>query len=162
MADLPALLDEVDAARTRFHDALATVDADLVMAPGVVGDWSVRDLVVHVAAWCEHGSAALDLATGGRGAEFTYSRDDTDAMNEAIAAEGHALSPMEALEREEAAYAAFRERIGMLEASQLDERLGNGDTVEAVIRYDGPDHYDEHAEHLRGWFGSDDEDADGP
>lgn len=163
MADLPTLLDELDAARANFHEALGEVDADLVMAPGVVGDWSVRDLVVHVAAWCEHGSAALDLATAGRGADFTYSKRDTDAMNEKFAAEGRGLSPHEALAREEVSYAAFRERIGMLEAAVLDQQLGNGDTVEAVIRYDGPDHYAEHAAHLRDWFGPDgDEDLDGP
>lgn len=163
MADLPTLLDELDAARTEFHDALAEVDADLVTAPGVVGDWSVRDLVVHVAAWCEHGSGALDLATTERGDDFTYSKRDTDAMNEQFAAEGRALSPRDALAREETAYAAFRERIGMLEPSVLDQRLGNGDTVEAVIRYDGRDHYAEHAAHLRDWFGPDgDDEADGP
>ena len=33
--------------------------------------------------------------------------------------------------------------------------LGNGDTVEAVIRYDGADHYAEHTAHLRAWFGAD-------
>lgn len=163
MADLPALLDELDAARTAFHDALAEVDADLVMAPGVVGDWSVRDLVVHVAAWCEHGSETLDLATTGRGEAFTYSKGDTDAMNERFAAEGDALSPHQALAREETSYAAFRERIGMLEPPVLDQQLGNGDTVEAVIRYDGADHYTEHAAHLRDWFAPDgDEDVDGP
>lgn len=163
MADLPELLDELDAARARFHDALDHVDADLVMAPGVVGDWSVRDLVVHVAAWCEHGSAAMDLATSGRGDEFTYSKRDTDAMNRRFAAEGSSLSPHDALAREETAYAAFRERIGLLDPAMLDRRLGNDDTVEAVIRYDGPEHYDEHAAHLRAWFGPDgDEDIDGP
>ncbi len=36
-----------------------------------------------------------------------------------------------------------------LDEELLDLRLGNGDTVEAVIRYDGPDHYAEHAEHFR-------------
>ena len=37
--------------------------------------------------------------------------------------------------------------------------LGNGDTVEEVIVYDGPEHYAEHTAHLRSWFGTDADDG---
>lgn len=154
------LVAELDEARASFLDALADVDVALVTAPGVVEEWSVRDLVVHVAAWCRHGAEALDLATAGRGGEFAYSTDETDAMNERFLAEGRTVSPADALAREEAAYGALRERVAALDPSVLRQRLGNGDTVEAVIRYDGPDHYAEHTEHLRAWFGAPDADED--
>jgi hypothetical protein len=133
------------------------VDAALVTIPGVVGDWSVRDLVVHVAAWCEHAASAIDLAAAGQGAKFGYSRDETDAMNERILAVGRATSPRDALAREEAAFTVFRERVAGADAGLRALRLGNGDTVEAVIRYDGPEHYAEHTEHLRAWFGEDED-----
>lgn len=155
MADIADLVTELDASRDAFHEALADVDVDLVTVPGVVGDWSVRDLVVHVAAWSEHAVAALDLASAGRGDEFAYSTDQTDAMNEDILEAGRALSPREALEREEAAFTAFREAVLAVDPNLLAARLGNGDSVEDVIRYDGPDHYAEHTEHLRSWFGDD-------
>ena len=51
--------------------------------------------------------------------------------------------------REHAAYRRFRRAIAETADELLELRLGNGDTVEAVIRYDGPDHYAEHAEHIR-------------
>ena len=155
MAETAGLVVELEGARDAFHEALADVDADLVTVPGVVGDWSVRDLVVHVAAWSEHAVAALALASAGRGAEFAYSTDDTDSMNADILAAGRALSPRQALEREDAAFAAFRDAVRALDPGLLGERLGNGDSVEDVIRYDGPDHYAEHTEHLRAWFGED-------
>lgn len=155
--DLVVALDE---AREAFLDALAEVDADLVTVPGVMEDWSVRDIVVHVAAWCDHASQALDLATAGRGAEFVYSTDETDPMNERFLAEGRSISPANALAREENAFAGFRERVADLDAALLSLRLGNGDTVADVIRYDGPGHYAEHTEHLRAWFGADDDDDD--
>jgi hypothetical protein len=153
-----ALLEQLDAARARFHEALALVDVDLVTVPGVVNDWSVRDVVVHVAAWDEHGTEALTLAAGGQGQLFAYSTDDTDAMNERILVDGRTLSPADALRREDAAFGAFRDAIATLDPALLSHRLGNGDTVEEVIRYDGPDHYAEHTEHLRAWFTPDDAD----
>lgn len=152
--ELPAALD---AKRDDFLDALSNVDADLVTVPGVMDDWSVRDLVVHVAAWTEHAVHALDLASTGRGAEFDYSTEQTDAMNERILAEGRSTSPAAALSREEAAFAALRDRVAALDPALLVHRLGNGDTVADVIRYDGPDHYAEHAAQLRAWFGADDD-----
>ncbi len=147
-----ALLGEMDAAHDDFLDALGAVDAELVTVPGVMEDWSVRDLVVHVAAWSEHGAAAIELATSGRGAEFGYSKAQTDAMNERIHAEARTTTPAAALAREERAFADFRDRVAALPAEALPTVLGNGDTVEAVIRYDGPDHYAEHTAHLRAWF----------
>lgn len=155
-----ALLGALDGARADFLDALATVDADLVTVPGVMDDWSVRDLVVHVAFWANHAAGALDLATAGRGEEFAYSSEQTDAMNARVLEEGRTVSPADALAREEAAFIGLRDRLAALDRALLEHRLGNGDTVEDVIRYDGPDHYAEHTAHLRAWFGADDDAGD--
>ena len=154
-----ALLAGLDGAREDFLDALGDVDADLVTVPGVMGDWSVRDLVVHVAAWAEHASEALELAVSGRGAEFAYSTGDTDAMNVRILEDARRTPPADALAREEAAFGAFRTRVADLDPALLDLALGNGDTVAEVIGYDGAEHYAEHTAHLRAWFAADDDDA---
>lgn len=155
-----SLLDRLDAARQAFLDALEAVDADLVTVPGVMADWSVRDIVVHVAAWCEHGDHALALAQAGRGDEFAYSTAETDAMNARILEEARRTSPSAALEREDEAFTRLRDRVAGLDPALLPMRLGNGDTVADVIAYDGPDHYAEHTEHLRAWFSADEEDAE--
>jgi hypothetical protein len=155
------LLRELDAARAAFRGALADVDPALLTTPGVVEAWSVRDLVVHVAFWAEHGASALELARSGRGDEFDYDTARTDAMNEAVSGEAAGFSPMAAADREDGAYRAFRAALAGLEPSLLDLVLGNGHTVEQVVRYDGPDHYAEHAAHLRAWFtGEPDPDID--
>jgi hypothetical protein len=154
------LLGRLDAEREAFLDALAAVDAGLVTAPGVLDDWSVRDLVVHVAAWAEHATDALTLVTTGRSNEFAYSTADTDAMNERILAAARETDPADALAREEAAFSALRDAVATLDPGLLGTTLGNGDTVEEVIRYDGPDHYAEHTAHLRAWFADDPDDDD--
>ena len=160
MADRDTLLAELDATHAAFHELLARVDVELVAVPGVMEDWSVRDIVYHLAVWCEHGSEALELAASGRGAEFAYSSGDTDAMNARLLAEGRDVSPNEALRREERAFATFRERIAGLDPAVVSQKLGNGDTVGEVIVYDGPEHYTEHLEHLRAWFGEEPTDDD--
>jgi hypothetical protein len=157
VAEPATLLADLDAARGALQDLLGEVDAELATVPGVMEDWSVRDIVYHLAVWCQHGSHALELATQGRGDEFAYSTSDTDAMNVRFLTEGRGVSAADALSREEAAFTAFRERIAALDEALMSLRLGNGDTVEEVIVYDGPEHYEEHAEHLRAWFGADDE-----
>ena len=160
MADRDALLAGLDAARDAFHDVLADVDAELATVPGVMEDWSVRDIVFHLAAWCEHASEALALATAGRGDDFAYSTGDTDAMNERFLADGRGVAPAQALRREEAAFAAFRAAVAGSDLALLDLKLGNGDTVADVVGYDGPGHYAEHTEHLRAWFGAGDDGDD--
>jgi len=136
------------------------VDADLATTPGIVGAWSARDLVVHVAFWAEHGFSALALATSGRGAEFDYDTARTDAMNAEVFSDASRFTPMTAAEREETAFTAFRAALAGLDPEILDLVLGNGDTVEQVVRYDGPDHYAEHSAHLRAWFTGDPEPDD--
>lgn len=158
MADRSSLLRNLDASRDAFLEVLSEVDLALATVPGVMEDWSVRDLVFHVAKWCEHASEAIDLAAHGRAEDFAYSTGDTDSMNERFLAEGRSISPTDALALEEAAFEGFRARVAGLDEALLGLELGNGDRVTEVIVYDGPEHYDEHTAHLRAWFGTDDED----
>ncbi len=141
-----ALVEELDRQRAAFIAALDGLPEPEGRA--IVESWDGRDLVIHAAFWSEHGANAVELATAGRGDEFDYDSTKTDAMNAATAAAGRATTLAEARAREEAAYQRFRRAMADLDERLLDLRLGNGDTVEAVIRYDGPDHYAEHAEHL--------------
>ena len=160
MADRSGLLRDLDAARAAFLEVLEDVDLELATVPGVMEDWSVRDLVYHVAVWCEHGSEAIDLAAHGRAGSFSYSPAETDAMNARFLADGRTVSPADALAREEAAFEGFRARLAGLEEALLALELGNGDLVEEVVVYDGAAHYDEHTAHLRSWFGTDSDDGE--
>jgi hypothetical protein len=157
------LLGELDAQRAAFLAALDAVEPELITVPGLLGDWSVRDLLVHMAFWCEHGAAALALAASGHGGEFDYRHDQTDAMNAGLAGEAAAIPPAAAREREAQAFLSLRGAVQALAPEALDLRLGNGDTVAEVINYDGPEHYEEHKGHIRAWFGegSEDEDLEG-
>ncbi|HYI68073.1 MAG TPA: maleylpyruvate isomerase N-terminal domain-containing protein [Candidatus Limnocylindrales bacterium] len=157
MSRIEALLAELTTEHDAFVTALEAVDVDLVTAPGVVEDWSVRDLIVHVAFWAEHATTALRLAADARGDEFAYDTAQTDAMNARLLKESQHVAPSAAVDREERAYDDLHAAVSALDPALLDVRLGNGDTVAEVIGYDGPEHYREHTAHLRAWFRDDDE-----
>ena len=142
-----ALLADLEREREAFIEAL-----DAVPNPEgrkVVESWDARDLVIHAAFWSDHAADALELAATGRGADFAYDSQRTDEMNAATAAAGHATSLADARDRERSSYERFRAALSGLDDDLLDLQLGNGDAVEDVIRYDGPDHYAEHSAHLR-------------
>ena len=143
------LLDELDRQRADFVEAIGALPAGGEDQP-ILEDWTARDLVWHCGFWSDHGAEALELALAGRGYEFRFRGEDTDAMNASEVAVGRRQEAEAIRAREESAYARLRAGIAGVSDELLDLELGNGDTVEAVIRYDGPDHYREHAEHLRG------------
>jgi len=161
MTRIAELQADFAAEHDAFLAALESVDLELVTVPGIVEDWSVRDLVVHVAFWAEHAAEAIALAAAGRGEEFAYDTAQTDAMNARVLEESRRTDPIEAVEREMHAFEAFAAALDALDPTLLDLRLGNGDTVAEVIGYDGAAHYREHTAHLRAWFDeADAEDAD--
>ena len=152
MTRLGELKVALEAEHHAFLTALESVDLELVTVPGIIEDWSVRDLVVHVAFWAEHAAEALALASAGRGDEFAYDTAQTDAMNARVLEESRRTSPAAAIEREVRAFDAFAAALDALDPTLLDLRLGNGDAVAEVIGYDGAAHYREHTAHLRAWF----------
>jgi hypothetical protein len=135
-------------ARTDFLAARGGLSADAADRP-LMETWNARDLVWHVGFWADHGAHAIELALAGRGAAFDYSTERTDAMNAAEHARGQSASLPDALRREAAAFDRLTVAAARLNEATLGERLGNGDTDAEVLAYDGPDHYAEHAAHLR-------------
>lgn len=157
---IAALLADADAARDEASAALGDADPTLLTAPGLIGEWSARELVAHLAHWDDWASTCLDAASRGTLAELASDSWDVDAQNAAVAEQVASL-PMSAVRDGEAqSYQRFVDRLSALHPSLLDLAAPWGGTVETIVRENGPDHYAEHAAHLRAWFGADDE-ADG-
>jgi hypothetical protein len=148
VTEVPTLAAELAAARDDFLIALKDLPANRRETPIMEG-WTGRDLVWHVAFWTEHGADAVDLVLAGRPEAFGYDTAQTDAMNATEAARGASATLAEAVEREATAMQRLVAALAGLDDAALAIRLGNGDALEDVIRYDGPDHYAEHAAHLR-------------
>jgi hypothetical protein len=155
-----ALVAELDATRDAFSDALAGADAQLLTAPGLVGDWSARELIAHLAHWDRWATTCLEHPSPDGLASLVTGEWDVDAQNAEVAA-GAAGMSLDAVRDDEAeAFAAFRERLASLDDAALDVQAPWGGTLETVVRENGPDHYRPHAEEVAAWFGGGDDDTD--
>ena len=87
------LLQRLDAAWAAFNASFAGLtDAQLTEA-GVVDDWSVKDLIAHVAWWEEEAPRHLPvILAGGRPPRYAVAYGGIDAFNAMMAERKHGLS----------------------------------------------------------------------
>jgi hypothetical protein len=157
---LAELIRELDAAREDLSAALAQADPALLTTPGLVGEWSARELVAHLAHWDDWASTCLEAVTDGGLEALASDTWDVDAQNAAVAQRVASLS-MEAVRDEEAAaYERFAGLLADLDPSDLAIPAPWGGTVETIVVENGPGHYAEHAEEIRSWFAATDGDLD--
>lgn len=159
------LVGGLDAAREDLSAALAAADPALLTTPGLVGEWSARELVAHLAHWDDWASTCLE-ALGADGLEALVTGEwDVDAQNAAVAAEVASLSMSAVRDREAESYERFAGLLADLDPPQLTLPAPWGGTVEAIVLENGAEHYSEHAAHIRDWFavaGNSDDDDDEP
>lgn len=146
------LLDGLASARDDFLAALADIDPALRTTPGLVGDWSARDLLAHVGYWAGHAAESLHRAAQGELSEF--GRDDlsVDDRNDVVTRVARETDYATVASREQGAYEAFMARLTAVDPESLDDRDADGDTLEEIIAFDGGDHYREHTLDIRAWF----------
>ncbi len=155
---IATLVADSNAARNEASAALEDADPTLLAAPGLIGDWSARELVAHLAHWDDWASTCLEAVVRGALPDLTSDAWDVDAQNAAVAREV-ASSPMSVIrDREAQAFQRFVDRLVALDASLLAVPAPWGGTVETIVRDNVPDHYAEHAAHLRAWFSKGGED----
>ena len=141
------ILDALRAARRDLEDAIASVPERRIDEPGVVAEWSVRDLVGHVTTWEQVAIEALRRFLADRDLEAVVTWTDVDGLNARESRRKSALS-LAQLRREFAE--SHAQLVGLLSefpGNQLDQ-----EEVETRIRVDTYGHYAEHTEHIRNWL----------
>jgi hypothetical protein len=149
---LEALAGELRAARDELVAVLRDVDPQLLTAPGLAGEWSARELIAHLGYWAGHAAEALHHAEQGRTEAFGTDEMDVDDRNAVVTRVAAQTELATVQQREQAAYEALLIAIERADPAWLDERVAYGDSLEQVIRDDGPDHYREHVADVRAWF----------
>lgn len=146
------LLDGLRTARDEFMAALGDIDPALRTTPGLVGEWSARELLAHVGYWTGHAAESLYRAEQGELHEFgkdELSVDDRNAVVSRVAAETDYAT---VASREAAAFEQFATRLATVDPEFLGEVNADGDSLEEIIAFDGADHYKEHLLDVRAWF----------
>jgi hypothetical protein len=136
------LLDREEAAWSRLWAQVERVPAGERTREGVVGDWSVQDMVWHCARWAAFCGEHLNLMRERSFTDPFESEPDEhwDRMNQEIADQSKAMTWADV--EAGAASARGRVRAAMAALSDVDDVSEQWFAEETFV------HYDEHAEHI--------------
>ena len=143
------LVDELTRERDALFEVLASVSEESMTTPGLVGDWSGRDLIAHVGYWTGHAGELIHELEQGRIDDIGAGQPPTDEVNETVARIARTTDLSTVRRREAASFDALVERIRAMEPALLELMLPDGASVAQGIREDGSAHYREHADELR-------------
>jgi hypothetical protein len=140
------ILEQLAAERTRLEQTLASLTPEEMMEGGVVGRWSVKDVLAHLADWEAHMLAWLDAARRGdavHGPDPGLSWRQLKKFNARIFEAHRDQSLPEVLEYFSAMHARF---MAMVAAMPEEEMLARGryDFLAGAAIYNGLVQYAEH------------------
>lgn len=143
------LLVEMDAARDRVNDAIASLSEEQMAIPGIDG-WSVKDHLAHLTLWHEMRFFEVSrMARGGRAGfpatDIVAGVDPIDEINERFAANRRGLPLAQVLADLDFARAMVRQAIEDCPEDRLDLSLYE------EIGPNGAGHDGEHAEMIAAW-----------
>ena len=147
---------EVEREMVRAWEALASAvdsfsDAELER-PGVVGNWSARDLLGHIAFWAQEGAKNLRLIAAGKSDEVRRpdSEAAVDEWNERERRQRQELSLAAVREEWLESFQQAMEAIAAFPSQKLEEDV-KGQTALKLFAVDTYEHYREHLAHLAAW-----------
>lgn len=143
------LADELVAARAETFAALDRLDPASLSTPGLVGEWSGRELIAHLGYWVGNAVESIQHVEDGRVDDIGRGAPPTDEVNATVARVARETDIATVRKREAASVEVLLERLRRLDPRLLDVRLPDGATLEEGIDEDAAAHYREHAEALR-------------
>lgn len=148
------LLENLRRTREEWHNLLSQLNDTQITTPGVVGDWSVKDIMAHI-MWAERETIGILRAQAFMGSELW--RLSQDERNAAVYAENKDRPLLDVRRESDAVFKTM-----MQEAAALsEEALLNPDWFTwapvrlppiAVIARNSYLHYPEHMEQIRAWM----------
>jgi hypothetical protein len=142
------LLQRLDAAWQAFKESYAGVPESRLTERGVVGDWSVKDIVAHVSTWEEEALKHLPLIiAGGTPPRYSATYGGIDAFNALMTEQKRALSLAEVLERLDETH---RRLVDYVE-SVPEEQFTRETRFRRRLRLDTYSHYPIHTRMIRDW-----------
>jgi hypothetical protein len=147
----------IDIERQAWRDLVAEVGVDRMIEPGPMGDWSFRDLVVHLLGWRERTIARLEAVAAGQPDPpdpWPADLEDDDAINDWFQAQGAGRTVPELLVEADASYERLASALAAIPAATLTdpEAIPWLDGA-AAVDVDWLSHlHDEHDASIRAWL----------
>ena len=144
---------EVERAWTSLRSVIESVPESELTAAGVVEDWSIKDIIGHVAFWDERAANTLIAAAAGRPQDLPKGEGpnwiDEWNQREYLARKGRSFKDV----RGEwiTAHENARKALADIEESALVAKFGQGKAVD-YFAGDTYTHYDEHAAQIKAWL----------
>jgi hypothetical protein len=151
MPDKATTLNTLDEEYRNLHQAFAGLDEEQLSRIWF-GDWSVKDIIAHVAGWEREMTAALQrMARGERPTPEGVDYSDSDAWNAKFASLAHTLGAPTLIAGWEQTHAAYAGAARALPDDRFGETDGKPKTANRLLETSGFGHYREHAAQIRAW-----------
>ncbi|HMN15425.1 MAG TPA: tyrosine-protein phosphatase, partial [Bellilinea sp.] len=141
-------LAELDRKYRFFRNAYAGLTVSQLLQPGVSGDWSVKDIIGHVADWeAEMLRRAPILLGQAEGESYLPQYNSADVFNAQMTAEHSSWDLPQALRHQALAHSALMAFLDEVPPHRFDGRT----RFMKHLRGNTADHYVEHGKAIRGW-----------
>jgi hypothetical protein len=152
VTDKAAVTRQLDEAWSELREAVDSIPEDRLEERGVVDDWSVKDILGHIAFWSGRAARHLDLIAAGRDEELTGpdGQQEIDEWNSREWSARKDASLAEVRREWTGNHEAARRALASFPDEKLDEPLWDH-TVLFGFGADTFAHYKEHTQHIRDW-----------
>jgi hypothetical protein len=142
------LLNRIDKAWKELGETYAGLPESKLTGPGVVGDWSIKDVLAHVTTWEEETLKVLPLILEGKHLpRYSVEYGGIDAFNALMAEKKHALSLEEVLRQMDDTHRRLVEFV----QDAPDEHIRQETVFRRRLRLDTYSHYPEHTRAIEEW-----------
>src|SRR5262245_43914365 len=142
------LLQKLDKAWAELKESYAGLSEAQLTEPGVVGDWSVKDILAHVTWWEEEALKHLPLIIKeGRPPRYSTQYGGIDAFNALMTERRQNLALANVLRQLDETH---RQLIAYI-ASVPEEQFTRETRFRHRLRLDTYSHYPEHTKAIREW-----------
>jgi len=146
--DRQQLLKQLDKRWTSFKESYAGLSDSQMTLPGVMGIWSVKDIIAHVTWWEEEALKHLPLIVlGGRPPRYSVKYGGIDAFNALMTKQKLGLSLFEVLREQDETH----RRLIIYVQSAPEELLTKETRFRRRLRLDTYNHYPKHAKAILAW-----------
>lgn len=145
--DRQQLLRRLDGAWTGIKESVAGLTEAELMEPGVMGDWSVKDILAHVTTWEEEALKYLPLIISGERPPRYIQYGGIDAFNAQMTERKRGLALSDVLRQLDATHCQLIDYLQSVPEVQL-----TGETrFRHRLRLDTYSHYPLHAKAIQEW-----------